>query len=237
VFKVTAVTLCLLCCRKCTCKCLDQWFWTSFTYLVNPCSIVLIEKLTGSQLFVKFPVFYGTRKFITAFTSACHLSVFWASSIQSMPPSPTFWRSILILSSHLLLGLPSVLVPSGFPTRTLHTPLFYLIRDICAAHLILEQIFHDAIYMRYMKWNALLLSKTGPKGSKMYWKSLFLYNCSVWNKVWLKVLKYSPIYSARYHVVWQVNYHISPCVKRDFLWEQLQRRVGVALWMGSYVVF
>jgi hypothetical protein len=29
-------------------------------------------------------VFYGTRKFITAFTTAHHLSLFWARSIQSM---------------------------------------------------------------------------------------------------------------------------------------------------------
>ena len=38
--------------------------------------------------------------------SACHLSLSSASSIQSMPTHPTSWRSILILSSHLRLGLP-----------------------------------------------------------------------------------------------------------------------------------
>ena len=36
----------------------------------------LLEKLTGLQLCKKFPAFYGTRMFITAFTSACHLSLF-----------------------------------------------------------------------------------------------------------------------------------------------------------------
>ena len=61
--------------------------------------------------------------FITAFTSARHLSLFWASSIQPIPSHPTSWRSILILFSHLRLGLPSGLFPSGFPTKILYTPL------------------------------------------------------------------------------------------------------------------
>ena len=43
-------------------------------YLLTPWSRVLLEKLTGLQL-VKFPEFYGTRRFITAFTSARHLSL------------------------------------------------------------------------------------------------------------------------------------------------------------------
>jgi hypothetical protein len=33
----------------------------------------LLEKLTVFQLLKKFPAFYGTRRFITAFTSARHL--------------------------------------------------------------------------------------------------------------------------------------------------------------------
>ena len=50
-------------------------------YLLTPRSRVLLEKLTGFQLVKKFPAFYGTRKFITAFTSVGHLSLSWASSI------------------------------------------------------------------------------------------------------------------------------------------------------------
>jgi hypothetical protein len=47
---------------------------TSTTHFLTPCSTVLLEKPTGSQL-VKFPALYGTRMFITAFTSAYHLSL------------------------------------------------------------------------------------------------------------------------------------------------------------------
>jgi hypothetical protein len=45
------------------------------TYSLTPWSRVLLEKLIGLQLVTKFPTFYGTRRFITAFTSACHLSL------------------------------------------------------------------------------------------------------------------------------------------------------------------
>jgi hypothetical protein len=50
----------------------------------------------------------------------------------SSPHNPhlTSWKSILILSSHLRLGLPNGLFPSDFPTRTRITyylPYMYLI--------------------------------------------------------------------------------------------------------------
>ena len=45
------------------------------TYLFTPWSTVILEKLIGSQLVKKFPTFYGTRRLITPFTSAHHLSL------------------------------------------------------------------------------------------------------------------------------------------------------------------
>ena len=105
------------------------------TYLLTQWCRVLLEKLTGLQLFKKFPAFHGTRRFITALTSVRHLSLSWARPIQSIYPHPTSWRSILILSTHLGLGLPSGVFPSGFPTKTLYTPHSSPTRATCPAHL------------------------------------------------------------------------------------------------------
>ena len=83
------------------------------TYLLTPWCRVLLEKLTDLQLVKKFPAFYGTRRFITALTSFRHMSLSCSSPIQSTYPHPTSWRSILLLSTNLRLGLPSGLFPSG----------------------------------------------------------------------------------------------------------------------------
>ena len=103
----------------------------NFTYSLTPRWRVLLEKLTGLQLVKKFPAFHGTRRFITALTSVRHLSRSWASPIQYIYPHPTSWRSILILSTHLYLGLPVVSFPPVSQQRpytpslvncTLHMP-------------------------------------------------------------------------------------------------------------------
>ena len=111
--------------------------FTEYTYLLIPWCRVFLKKLTGSQLVKKFPAFHGTRRFITALTSVRHLSLSWASPIQSIYSHPTSWRSVLILSTHLRLRLPSGLFPSGFPTKNLYTPFSSLIRATCPTHLIL----------------------------------------------------------------------------------------------------
>ena len=105
-------------------------------YLLTTQSTTLLENLTSSQLIKKFLAFYVTRRFITAFTSARHLSLSPASSIQSIPPHSTSWKSILLSSSHLRLDLQSGLFASGFPIKTLYTTLLSSIRAICTAHLI-----------------------------------------------------------------------------------------------------
>ena len=99
--------------------------------LLTPWCRILPEQLTGLQLVKKFPAFHGTRRFITALTRVRHLSLSWASPIQSTCPHPTSWRSIVILSTHLRLGPPVVSFPPvshkdpihhPFITHTLHMP-------------------------------------------------------------------------------------------------------------------
>ena len=110
---------------------INQW------NLVTPRSTVLIEKRAGFLIVKKFPTIHGNRRFITAFTRARHLSPPRPRSIQSMPPYITSWRPILILSSHLRLGLPSGLFPSGFPTKILYKIILSSICATCPAHLVL----------------------------------------------------------------------------------------------------
>ena len=114
---------CLLECHASPFVC---WYYVRLcyrlTYLLTPWCRVLLEKLTGLQLVKKFPAFHRTWRFITTLTSVRHLSLSWASPIQSIYPHPTSWRSILILSTHQRLGLTSGLLPFGFPTKTLYTP-------------------------------------------------------------------------------------------------------------------
>ena len=72
------------------------------TYSLSPWCRVLLERLTGLQLVKNFPAFHGTRRFITALTSIHHLSLSWASPIQSTYPHPT----------HLLEIHPNIIHPS-----------------------------------------------------------------------------------------------------------------------------
>jgi hypothetical protein len=69
---------------------------------------VPLERSQNLQPLGSFPTFYGNR----------------ARPIQSITPNPIANRSILILSIHIRLGLPSGLFPSDFPTNNIYTFLF-----------------------------------------------------------------------------------------------------------------
>jgi len=72
-----------LSCRKLPSPLTDQSD-NAVHYLLTPRCRVLLEKLTGLQLVKNFPAFHVTRRFITALTSVRHLSLSWASPIQSI---------------------------------------------------------------------------------------------------------------------------------------------------------
>ena len=59
------------------------------------------------------------------FTTARHLSLSWAWSIHAISFRPFTVRSVCVnITPHPHLGLPSCLLPSDFPTKTVHTFLF-----------------------------------------------------------------------------------------------------------------
>ena len=114
----------------------------AITYLLT----CLFHGVLLEQLVKKFPLFYVARRFITAFRSARPLPPFWAKSIQSMSPHLIYGGSILILSSHLRLGLPSGLFyfQASSPKPVCNAALPH--NAACPTHLILLVLMNWIIF-------------------------------------------------------------------------------------------
>ena len=85
-----------------------------------------------------------------------------------MPSHPTFWISVLILSSHLGLSLPSSPFPSDCPIKTCSQ----IPSPPCSAHIILYLITPITSGDKYQSWSyslrcllqsRVILSLLGPK--------------------------------------------------------------------------
>jgi hypothetical protein len=63
------------------------------------------------ELLRNIPPYFGTQRFVTMFTRSLPWSLSWVRLIQSIPPHAVSLWSILILFSHLCLGLPRGLFP------------------------------------------------------------------------------------------------------------------------------
>jgi hypothetical protein len=117
----------------------------------------ILMKLTVAQIFKEFPAFYGTWRFITVFTTAYNLSLYWATWIQSRPSQPISLRSIVTLFFHLRFGLPSVLFLSSLSGQIFvhiyHLPIFVKLVQINS-----EIKYRLSSLFRWMSfWNIFLL--------------------------------------------------------------------------------
>jgi len=132
--------------------------------LLTFCSTVLLEKLTFPHLVKKFAAFYETGRLIMHSQQT-------ATFPYLMPPlHPTFWRSILILSSYVRVGVTCGPFPSGLPTKPICTsPL----PDTCYMNRPLHSWFgHPEIILyngtRFIKFIVIskkLINRMAPNGA------------------------------------------------------------------------
>jgi hypothetical protein len=116
-------------------------------------------------------------------------------------PHPISLRSILILSTHLRLGLPSGLFPSGFPTNMLYVFLFSPIHVTYPAHLIL---FDLIILITFGEQEQYVI--TVVKLLDSIWNKQFIQICVNNSHVYTDIYIYIYIYMARIELWLRQNF-------------------------------
>jgi hypothetical protein len=128
-----------------------RWHYWTFVliYLLPPASLWAWDRLSLLQEWVPeiFLGLMGSRR----------VSLKRARPIQSTSPHPTSPRSILILSTHLRLGLPSGLFLSGVLTNNVYAFVFFPIRATCPSHLaLLDMVILIILGEKYKSRSSLL---------------------------------------------------------------------------------
>jgi hypothetical protein len=80
-----------------------------------------VEKVVPAQWDMKYPVFYGSTRFMTVFVTACYWSRTWASWMRLASWHSVYLRSAVILSFLLRLDISDRVLSLGFLTQILHT--------------------------------------------------------------------------------------------------------------------
>ena len=117
---------------------------------------------------------------------SCHLSLYWASSIQFKLSSNSIpLHFLLILSFHLRPDIPSGLFLSDFPTKIRYAPVLCPIRVTCPTHLILLHFITRIIYgEKYKLWSSslcILLQCCGTSSPHPLSASNVFFRTLFWN--------------------------------------------------------